>query len=318
MSTYQNILKFEYEHTKWGPYLTCRWNRLPLFKKWLIDRQVCYVCRFRLSNSTGCNCVTGTSWSRVGGFLSLFHPPGQPAHLKKNPPHLPSPVTGWLALFFWREKTLTCDDFKSYMAHNCSYFLQQHLIYSNLLQLPQRIVNLNFWIFTDLFRVLEINKMQHFDRCNALKIIQRILFFGGNQSIYIFKWTRPCVDVVATGCTLRLQWRADESGHGVDACVSPWHYSRPQKRPWKLDISLKIENMYTIRSVNVIWPSVAVIIHLFGHFGGFPGNWMPPESTRKGITNWGKYHECFYVMHSKGVNNFQEFPESSTTLQNAN
>ena len=81
--------------------------------------------------------------------------------------------------FFWREKTLTCDDFKSYMAHNCRYFLQQHLIYSNLLQLPQRIVNLNFWIFTDLFRVLEINKMQHFDRCNALKIIQRILFFGG-------------------------------------------------------------------------------------------------------------------------------------------
>ena len=88
----------------------------------------------------------------------------------------PLPV-GWL--FFWREKTLTCDDFKSYMAHNCRYFLQQHLIYSNLLQLPQRIVNLNFWIFTDLFRVLEINKMQHFDRCNALKIIQRISFFGG-------------------------------------------------------------------------------------------------------------------------------------------
>ena len=67
------------------------------------------------------------------------------------------------------------------------------------------------------------------------------------------------------------------------------------------------------------WQSVPEIIHLFGHFGCFPGNWMLPESTRKGIANWGKYHECFYVMHTKGANNFQEFnskfPASSTTLQ---
>ena len=179
MSTYQNILKFEYEHTKWGPYLTCRWNRLPLLKKWLIDRQVCYVCRFRLSNSTGCNCVTGTSWSRVGGFLSLFHPPGQPAHLKKNPPHLPSPVTGWLALFFDVKRpwlvTISSPIWHTIVDTSFNNISFIPIYYS----CPQRIVNLNFWIFTDLFRVLEINKMQHFDRCNALKIIQRILFFGG-------------------------------------------------------------------------------------------------------------------------------------------
>jgi hypothetical protein len=244
-------------------------------KKWLIDRQ---VCRFRLSNSTGCNCVTGTSWSRVGGFLSLFHPPGPtcpPEEEIRLTCRHPLPV-GWL--FFWREKTLTCDDFKSYMAHNCRYFLQQHLIYSDLLQLPRSIVNLNaiFWIFTDLFRVIEINILifvmcGHVGHWLTLKIIQRISFFLGGINRFTFSNER------ARALTLSLpvarfgfsgvQTNPDMASTRV--CLLDIILGRRRHREsWTFFKNWKRVRDSLSKCYLSKWQSFAVIVHLFGHFRG--------------------------------------------------